>query len=190
MTILDLSTLSVDNLEPLRSAVRENRDGNGDASFMVAWKHDFLATKFTFARKVDHVPNPYYSGNFNPRHGIFLRNYGSKENNARGHRGGIFATLMHEWCHRIQFFATGNEVGEWYWELSHPYQNELYEKYYLSCEGYYAATSAEEMSAEAFRVLSGCPSGEQWESNQYLLNDWKDFFMGDEVFQLMLVNKC
>lgn len=187
--VLDLSTLSVDNLDPLRKMVRANRDKNGDASFMVTWKHDDLQTKFTFARKVAHVPDPYYSGNFNPRYGIFLRNYGNKQDNARGHRGGILATLMHEWCHRMQSLATSNGVGEWYWDLSHPRQEELYEKYYLPCEGYYAGTAAEEMAAEAFRVLSGCPTGEQWESNPHLLNDWKDFFMGDEVFRPMLTNK-
>ena len=187
--VLDLSTLSPGNMEPLRKMVRENRDANGDASFMVTWKHYFLQTRLTFARHVDHVPDYTNSGWFDAYNGIFVRNYGGKQKNARHHRGGILATVMHEWCHRIQSFATSNGVGEWYWDLSHPRQEELYEKYYLPCEGYYAGSSAEEMAAEAFRVLSGCPTGEQWESNQYLLNDWRDFFMGDEVFRSMLVNK-
>ena len=187
--VLDLSTLSVDNLDALRKMVRANRNKNGDASFMVTWKYDSLQTKVTFAEHADHVPNAYYSGNFHPSYGIFLRNYGNKEKNVIGHRGGIFATLMHEWCHRMQSFATDNGVGEWYWDLSHPRQEELYEKYFFPCEGYYAVTNAEEMAAEAFRVLAGYPSGEPWESNQDFLNDWRDFFTSDEVFRPMLTNR-
>lgn len=184
--VLDLSTLSVDNLDPLRKAIRESRNANGDASFMVTWKYDCFQTKLTFAKHVDHLPDCKHSGHFNLRKGIFVRNYGNKQNNARYHRGGIFATLMHEWCHRMQSFAATNGVGEWYWDLSHPHQEELYNTYRPLCEGYYVATDAEEMAAEAFRVLCNCPSGEKWESNQHLLNDWKDFFMNDEVFRLML----
>jgi hypothetical protein len=186
-TIIDLSTLSVDNLDLLRKATRENRDENGNSSFMVTWKYDCLQTEFTFAKHADHAPE--YPGHFDSRDGIFVQNYGNKQENARYHRGGIFGTLMHEWCHRMQFFATENGVGEWYWSLSHPRQEELHEKYRSSCKGYYAGTTPEEMAAEAFRVLSGCPSGEEWEANQHLLNDWKDFFMNDEVFSLMFANK-
>lgn len=187
--VLDLSTLSVDNLDALRKIVRANRDKNGDASFMVTWGHDCLQTRLTFAKHVDHVPNYEHSGHFNARNGIFLRNYGNKQDNARYHRGGIFATLMHEWCHRMQSFATSQSMGEWYWDLSHPRQEELYDKYYLPCEGFYAATSSEEMAAEAFRVLSGCPTGELWEVNQDLLDDWRNFFMDEEVFRFMLANR-
>lgn len=187
--VLDLSKLSVNNLNALRKIVRANRDGNGGASFIVTWKHDFLQTKLTFAKHVDYLPDYKHSGHFNLRKGIFVRNYGNKQNNARYHRGGIFATLMHEWCHRMQSFATRNDVGEWYWNLSHPHQDELYKMYRPLCEGYYAATNAEEMAAEVFRVFNGCPSEEPWESSQYLLKDWEDFFTSDEVFRLMLDNK-
>lgn len=186
--VLDLSTLSAGNIDPLRKMVRANRDENRDSSFIVTWKYDSLKTKVTFAKQAEHVPNFQHSGSFHPRYGIFLRNYGNKQGNACAHRGGILASLMHEWCHRMQSFATSNGVGEWYYDLSHPRQEELYDKYKLSCEGFYAATSSEEMAAEAFRLLSGCPTGELWETNQDLLDDWRNFFMDEEVFRFMLAN--
>jgi len=178
----DLSSISPDNIEPLRKAVREVRTKNGGVSLWLTWKGE-LGCPLTITSHTSKFISECSSGTFCTRDGVFIRNYGNKQKNAYYHKGNLTGTIIHEWCHRMQWFATDNAVGDWYWEVSHPEQDALYKKWSSYLEGSYAATSPEEMAAELFRVLKGWQSKEAWEDNQELLQDWMDFFTSDPVFR-------
>lgn len=94
------------------------------------------------------------------------------------HRGGHVGTLAHEAYHwAAEALCDQGEEG-WDWAgTHHPIQEALFEKWKGSCAGFYAGERAEEMGAEAFRVLQGFSSEEEWEQNSELLEDWRQFFM-------------
>ena len=85
----------------------------------------------------------------------------------------------------MQFWCSDGWLGDWYYEGNHLRQDELYDKWKHKFEAFYLASSAVEMSAEAFRVLKGWRSAESWERDQEFLTDWQDFFMSDPVFSLL-----
>ena len=182
MRNFDLSSISPDNLEPLRKAVREVRTKDGDASLWITWKGE-VGCPLTIKRHPSEILCDPFSGTFCIQGGVFIRNYGNKQKNAYHHIGGFAGTLVHEWCHRMQWFATSNSIGDWYWKVSHPEQDLLYKKWSGYFEGAYAATAPEEMAAELFRVLKGWRGKEAWEDNQELLEDWMNFFTNDPVFR-------
>ena len=96
------------------------------------------------------------------------------------HRGEHRGTLAHETYHWATARLADASYGEWKWGgVWHPEQEALYDKWKDHCSGFYASTKPEEMGAECFRVLQGCYSGETWEQNQALLEDWKRFFLND-----------
>lgn len=178
----DLSSISPDNLEPLREAVREVRTKDGDASLWLTWKGE-LGCPLTIARHASKNLPECFSGTFCTRDGVFIRNYGNKQKNAYHHTAGFAGTIVHEWCHRMQWYATRSAVPRWYKSVSHPEQDLLYKKWSDCLQGTYAATAPEEMAAELFRVLRGWCGKEAWEDNQELLEDWMDFFTNDPVFR-------
>lgn len=136
---------------------------------MVIWKHQ--------------IPNEpssrlgLYDGNI-----IQCATYGSKKNDIF-HRGGILGTIKHEFCHALQYLATTCELPNWYWSYENDQQDELYRKWYDSFGNTYAQKSAVEAAAEAFRVLSGHPHPDEWETNSHLLDDYRKFFENELVFK-------
>ena len=176
----DLSNISPENLEPLRKAVREVRTQDGGASLWLTWRGE-LGCPLTITKQSKFLANNI-AGVFRPQEGVVIKNFGSKQKNAHHHIGGFAGTIVHEWCHRMQWFAADNNIGDWYWEVSHPEQDALYNKWSDYLQGAYAATAPEEMAAELFRVLKGWRGKEAWEDNQELLEDWMDFFVSDPVF--------
>lgn len=178
----DLSSISPDNIEPLREAVREVRTEDGNASLWINWKGE-MECPLTITRQWTGDLSEPFSGCFSNRNGLFIKNYGSKQKNAYHHPGGFAGTIVHEWCHRMQWFAADNSIGNWYREVSHPEQDLLYKKWSGYLQGAYAATAPEEMAAELFRVLKGWRGKEAWEDDQELLEDWMNFFTNDPVFR-------
>ena len=178
----DLSSISPDNLQPLREAVREVRTKDGNVSLWLTWKGEVGCPLKIIRQPNENLQKPF-AGIFSKRNGMFVRNFGNKKQNAYHHSGGLPGTIIHEWCHRIQWFAAENNIGDWYWEVSHPDQDALYKKWVECLKGSYAATSPEEMAAELFRVLKGWRGREAWEVNQELLEDWMNFFISDPVFR-------
>ena len=186
MSILnfDLSTISPDSYDALRNAFKESRNENGDVSLTLTWQGN-APCPLLISKNPPNVPGDF-AGFYLSNEGMFVKNYGNKRKNELWHRGSIPGTIFHEWCHRIQDLAASNGIGEWYWDNCHPKQDELYNKWSSHLEGFYAAIEPHEMAAEAFRVLKGWRSNEPWEENKELLADWREFFMGDEIFSLML----
>lgn len=182
--MLDLSTLNPDNIEPLREVVRKTRDDQKSSCFTVHWRNEFHSK--LFIGKQPPGLGPESSGVYNFMHDVILiRNFGNKASNKVKHRGGLPSTILHEWCHRMQFWCSDNWIGDWGYEGNHPQQDELYDKWKHELEAFYLASKPVEMSAEVFRVLKGWRSTESWEDNQKLLADWRDFFMSDPVFSLL-----
>ena len=143
-------------MKSLREMVRKTRDDKRNSCFTVHWKGSYHC-KLHIGKQPPTL-DPENSGVYNFIHNVILvRNFGNKANNKVKHRGGLPGTIFHEWCHRMQFW----------WS-----------------EGW-LASSAVEMSAEAFRVLKGWRSAESWERDQEFLTDWQDFFMSDPVFSLL-----
>ena len=181
----DLSNISPGDLEPLRKAVREVRTKDGDASLWLTWRGE-LGCPLTIARHASKNLPEKNAGTFCTRDGIFIRNFGNKRENAYYHFGGFTGTLIHEWCHRIQWYSTRSVAHGWYRSVSHPKQDLLYKKWSGYLEGTYAAEAPHEMAAELFRVLKGWRDNEPWEENEELLADWREFFMSDPTFSLMM----
>ena len=181
--MLDLSTINPNDVEPLREIVRKTRDDQRNSCFTVHWKGDYHCKLF-IGKQPEHLLDGL-CGAFHTRHGLLMRNYGNKQKNAYYHEAGFAGTLLHEWCHRMQWFCSSNKNDGWYNEVSHLHQDQLYAKWVDICGATYAASSAYEMSAEAFRALKGWRSTEVWEDNQEFLADWRDFFMSDPVFSLL-----
>ena len=182
--MLDLSTLSPDNVEPLREVVRKTRDDQRNSCFTVHWKGDYHCE--LFIGKQPSILDPENSGVYNFIHNLVLvKNFGNKANNKVKHRGGLPGTIFHEWCHRMQFWCSDEWIRGWGYEGNHLQQDELYDKWKHEFKVFYLASSAVEMSAEAFRALKGWRSTEPWEDNQEFLADWRDFFMNDPIFSLL-----
>lgn len=188
----DLSVLSVDNIQPLRDFVRKMRKPNGGATFKVFWKDPSFYAELNICKNHPSF-EPLLHNKFvttgmhdfdirTKKHSLIVRNFGTKQKNNLHHTGGLVATIIHEWCHAIQCVNAQHGVGEWYWNISHPQQDVLYERYRRMCYPFYASVSAEEMAAEAFRVLNGFTSSAPWEKDEDFLSDWKDFFTSDEIF--------
>lgn len=182
--MLDLSTINPNDVEPLREIVRKTRDDQRNSCFTVHWKGDYHCK--LFVGKQPPTLDPKSAGVYLLTYdAILVRNFGNKVYNNMKHRGGLTGTILHEWCHRMQFWCSDESVGDWYWGGHHPVQDELYDKWSGQFQSFYLASNAHEMSAEAFRALKGWRSVEIWEDNQEFLADWRDFFMNDPVFSLL-----
>lgn len=184
MMPLDLSTINPSDISALRNIVRKVRKQDGSASLWLTWRGELGCPLKITKQSSKNLPN-HCAGTFCTRDGIYIRNYGNKQKNAYYHPGGFAGTIIHEWCHRMQWFATRNHVNDWYRVVSHPEQDFLYQRWVAELKGSYAAEAPEEMAAEAFRVLKGWQGTESWENNQYFLEDWFDFFTNDPVFSLL-----
>lgn len=180
--MLDLSMITPDNLGEFRKVFRACRQENGNVELTLTWKGE-VECPLLISSRVELGEN--FVGNFSFSHGIALRNFGTVERNNFYHRGSIPGTIFHEWCHRMQWWCTDRNIGDWYLGCSHPEQDRLYSKWRDQFKGFYLAEMPQEMAAEAFRVLKGWRSEEPWESNQEFLADWKAFFMNDSIFSLL-----
>jgi hypothetical protein len=93
----------------------------------------------------------------------------------------IMCALVHEFAHHLQY-KSKFKSDDWTKDLNHPSQDALYIKYKELCGTYYAASSAKEMAAEAFRILMGWVRPIDWELDQSFRNDWFDFFYSQKMF--------
>jgi len=88
------------------------------------------------------------------------------------HRGGLWATFVHEFCHALQF-----QLGGWHGIQGN---RELYEKWSGYFYRTYAGKNPAEAEAEVFRWLwmshKGCEPKEDWEDNWALLWEYKQYF--------------
>jgi len=125
------------------------------------------------------------AGIFDPSdYNISVATYGRRQNETL-HRGGLEGTVVHEWAHLLQCLGTDNDAGGWYFTNHHDEQSELFKKWKSVYKEAYAGSAPYEATAEAFRVLAGWPSAqpEEWESNTLLLEEWRAFLKGNEVFK-------
>lgn len=106
-----------------------------------------------------------------------------KRGNALRHRGGLEGTVVHEFAHVLQWYGAGNDIGDWYYTNHHDEQSALFDKWKSVLSPFYAGSHEAESTAEAFRVLKGYRSKEEWENNSQLLGEWEDFFKRNEVFK-------
>tara|TARA_Y100001937_G_scaffold106440_1_gene148086 strand:- start:15432 stop:15974 length:543 start_codon:yes stop_codon:yes gene_type:complete len=97
----------------------------------------------------------------------------------------VAAVIWHELAHVWQYASVEACLPEWYNHSDNKTQDELYRRYKGEFSGYYAADSALEAAAEVFRLLAGFPSkeGEDWETNEQLLKEYKKFFNNQLFFK-------
>jgi len=127
------------------------------------------------------------AGIFDPfDYSISIATYGRRQNETL-HRGGLEGTVAHEWAHLLQCLGSDNDVGGWYFTNHHDTQSTLFQKWksVFDKDKSYAGEAPYEAAAELFRVLAGWPSSspEEWESNAALLQDWREFLKGNEMFK-------
>ena len=130
--MLDLSTINPNDVEPLREIVRKTRDDQRNSCFTVHWKGNYHCKLF-IGKQPEHLLDGL-SGAFHTRHGLLIRNYGNKQKNAYYHEAGFAGTLLHEWCHRMQWFCSSNRNDGWYDQVSHLHQDQLYAKWVDICD--------------------------------------------------------
>jgi hypothetical protein len=135
----------------------------------------------------DSMPNEggRVAGRYNKDGSIALVTYGRRHNLLR-HRGGLGGTLMHELAHHLQQMGSDYDAGGWYWCKEHEKQNELFDKWKGQLGGFYAGSKPSEMTAEAFRVLQGFRSPEEWEKNEEFLEDFREFLGGNSIFSVFI----
>ena len=92
-------------------------------------------------------------------------------------------TIYHEFFHYLQYYGACESIGDWYWEVHNDEQSLIHDKWIEALSTFYAGTKCYEASCEAFRVLAGYTSGEAWESNSKLLDDYLYFFKKNDMIK-------
>ena len=88
------------------------------------------------------------------------------------HRGGLWGTFVHEFCHALQY-----QLGSWHGIEGNA---ELYDKWSAFFHGTYAGKNPAEAEAEVFRWLwmsyKGYSPAETWERNWTLVSEYEKYF--------------